>query len=125
MAQWIDNLGTALKQSEDTLAQADKYGMDVSEAQVRLMEGREGLVKARLALHAFHPDEMRKPIEAGMAIASETLNAGKRALHEKDVRRIGLVVSVFFIGITVAAIWLVIRRLEANGSGYLEVPASK
>jgi hypothetical protein len=125
MAQWIDNLGAALKRSEDTLAQADKYGMEVSEPQVLLLEGREDLVKARLALHTFQPEEMHKSIEAGMTIAAETSNAGRAALHEKDVRRIGLAVSVFFIGITVAAIWLVIRRLEANGSGYLDVPAPK
>ncbi len=125
MAQWIDGLGSALKRSEDTLAQADKYGMEVSEAQVRLGDGREDLVKARLALHSFRPEEMHPPIEAGMAIANETLRAGQAALHDKDVRRIGLAVSVFFIAITVLAIWLIIRRLEENGSGYVETPAPK
>jgi len=119
MAQWIDGLGAALKHSEAVLGEADKYGMEVSEAQVRLGDGRENLVKARLTMHAFQPAEMQKPIEAGMAIADETLRAGQAALHDKDVRRIGLAVSVFFIAITVVAIFLVIRRLEANGSGYL------
>jgi predicted CXXCH cytochrome family protein len=119
MAGWIDGLGAALKHSNDVLAEADKYGMEVSEAQVRLDDGRENLVKARLAMHAFQPAEMHKPIEAGMAVAAETLRAGQAALHDKDVRRIGLAISVFFIAITVIAIFLVIRRLEANGSGYL------
>lgn len=120
MAGWIDGLGAALKHSNDVLAEADKYGMEVSEAQVRLDDGREDLVKARLAMHAFQPAEMHKPIEAGMAVAAETLRAGQTALHDKNVRRLGLAVSVFFIAITVVAIFLVIRRLEANGSGYLE-----
>jgi hypothetical protein len=86
------------------------------------MDGREDLIKARLALHSFHPEEMHKPIEAGMAIAGETLRAGQAALKEKDFRRLGLAVSALFIAITLAAIWLVLRRLEANGSGYLEAP---
>ena len=120
MAQWIDDLGSSLKQSESVLAQADKFGMEVSEAQVRLGDGRESLVKARLALHEFQPGEMHKPIAEGMAIAAETLKAGKTALHEKDIRRIGLAISVFLIGITILAVRLVIRQLEANGSGYLE-----
>jgi hypothetical protein len=120
MAQWIDDLGAALKHSEAVLAEADKYGMEVSEAQVRLGDGRENLVKARLTMHAFQPVEMHKPIEAGMAIADETLHAGQAALHDKDVRRLGLAISVVFIAITVVAIFLLIRRLEANGSGYLE-----
>jgi hypothetical protein len=120
MAQWIDGLGGALKHSQDVLAEADRYGMEVSEAQGKLADGRENLVKARLAMHAFQPEDMKKPIDAGMVVADETLRAGQAALHDKDVRRLGLAVSVFFIAITVVAIFLIIRRLEANGSGYLE-----
>jgi hypothetical protein len=80
------------------------------------------MVKARLAMHSFQPDEMHQPIEAGMLIADETLRTGQAAIKEKDFRRFGLAVSALFIFITVVAIWLVIRRLEANGSGYLEAP---
>jgi cytochrome c3-like protein len=115
MAGWINGLDSALKQSEAVLSRADKYGMEVSEAQVRLMDGRENLVKARLALHAMRPDEMRKPIDEGMAIAKETLQTGDTALREKDFRRLGLAVSVIFIGITIVAIWALIRRIERNG----------
>jgi hypothetical protein len=114
MAKWIDGLDSALKRSESVLARADQYGMEVSEAQVRLGDGRENLIKARLALHSFQPEEMKKPIDAGTAIANETLRAGQDALHEKDVRRMGLAVSVLFIGITILAIWVLIRRIEAN-----------
>jgi hypothetical protein len=114
MAKWIDGLDSALKHSESVLARADKYGMEVSEAQVRLGDGRENLIKARLALHSFQPEEMKKPIDAGMAIANQTLRAGQDALHEKDVRRMGLAMSVLFIGITILAIWALIRRIEAN-----------
>jgi hypothetical protein len=101
--------------------------MEVSEAQVRLGDGRENLIKARLALHSFQPAEMQKPIEAGMAIAGETMRAGVAALHEKDVRRMGLAASVVIIGITILAIWPLIRRIE-NGGGPLRTvstPGSK
>ena len=122
MAGWIDKLDASLKHSEEVLASAERYGMEVSEAQVRLMDGREDLIKARLALHSFQPEDMHKPIEAGMAIAGETLRTGQAALKEKDFRRFGLAVSAVFIAITVAAIWLLIRRREADGSGYLDAP---
>ncbi len=55
MAGWLDGLDTALKHSETVLASAEKSGMEVSEAQVRLIDGRENLVKARLALHSMKP----------------------------------------------------------------------
>jgi predicted CXXCH cytochrome family protein len=118
MAKWLDDLGSSLKQSESVLAEADRSGMEVSEAQVRLADGRESLVKARLAMHAFQPEEMHKPILEGMAIANETLKAGETALHEKTVRRMGLALSVLLIAITVLAVRLVIKQMESDGSGY-------
>jgi predicted CXXCH cytochrome family protein len=114
MAGWIDGLEAALKQSETVLARAEKYGMEVSEAQIRLIDGRENLVKSRLTLHGMQPGEMRKPIDAGMAVAQETLKAGQDALHEKDVRRLGLAVSVLLIGIAIVAIRSLIRRIEGT-----------
>jgi len=115
MAGWLDGLDTALQQSEKVLARAEEYGMEVSEAQVRLIDGRENLVKSRLVMHSMQPEEMRKPIDAGMAVAKETLAAGQAALREKDIRRLGLAVSVVLIAIAMLAIRSLIRRLEANG----------
>jgi hypothetical protein len=114
MAGWLDGLDAALKKSETLLASAEKSGMEVSEAQVRLIDGRENLVKARLALHSMNPLEVQKPVEAGMAIATSTQKAGEFALHEKDTRRIGLAASVLLIGITILAIRLLLRRMESN-----------
>jgi di/tricarboxylate transporter len=53
------------------------------------------------------------------------LRTGQAALKEKDFRRLGLAISALFIAVTLAAIWLLIRRIEANGSGYLDTPAPK
>ena len=122
MARWIDGLDRALKQSETVLARAEESGMEVSEAQMGLTGGRENLVKARLALHAMDPGEMRKPIDAGMAIAKETLDAGQAALREKNFRRWGLAVSVLLIGIAILAIRFLIRRIESNGNREVRGP---
>lgn len=113
-AAWIDGLEGDLKKSESTLARAETFGMDVSEAQVKLIDGRENLVKARMALHTFLAAEVKKPVDAGTVIARETLDAANQALHEKDVRRIGLAFSVVFIVIAILAIWALIRRIETN-----------
>ena len=88
-----------------------------SEAQLRLGDGREDLVKARIALHTFQETEVRKSIDAGTAVAKETLAAANAAIHEKDVRRMGLAVSVVLISITILAIWILIRRIESNTNG--------
>lgn len=117
MAAWLDGLDGALKKSDAVLARADKYGMEVSEAQLRLRDGQESLVKARLALHGINAAEMKKSIDQGMSIAGETLQAGQAALREKDTRRLGLAVSVVLIGIAMLAVWILIRRLEGGEAG--------
>jgi putative effector of murein hydrolase len=81
---------------------------------VRLIDGRENLVKARLALHSMKPSEVQKPVDEGMAIAQSTHKAGVTALHERDYRRMGLAVSVLLIGIVILAIRLLLRRMESN-----------
>ena len=112
MAGWLDGLDAALKQSETLLAGAEKSGMEVSEAQVRLIDGRENLVKARLALHSMKAADVQKPVDEGIAIAKSTHKAGEFALHERDVRRMGLAVSVLLIGIAILAIRLLLRQME-------------
>jgi hypothetical protein len=116
MAGWLDGLDAALKKSDTLLASAEKSGMEVSEAQVRLIDGHENLVKAQLALHSMNPADMQQPVEAGMAIARSTQKAGEFALHEKDRRRLGLAVSVLLIGIVILAIRLLLRRMEGNST---------
>jgi hypothetical protein len=114
MAGWLDGLDNALKHSETLLASAEKSGMEVSEAQVRLIDGRENLVKARLAFHSMKPLEVQKPVEEGMAIARSTQKAGEFELHEKDTCRMGLGVSGQLIGIVILAIRRLLRRMESN-----------
>lgn len=116
MAGWLDGLDASIKQSEAVLNKAEEYGMEVSEPQVKLQDARDNLVKARLALHGMRPDDMQKPIDAGMAVAKETLLAGQDALREKDYRRFGLAVSVLLIGFAILAIRGLIRRIEGNGT---------
>jgi hypothetical protein len=88
--------------------------MEVSEAQVRIIDGRENLVKARLIIHSMQIEEMRKSIQAGQAIAKETFDTGQAALHEKDVRRIGLAISVVLIAFAMLAIRTLLRRIESR-----------
>ncbi|MBI4910741.1 MAG: cytochrome c3 family protein [Acidobacteria bacterium] len=118
-ARRLDGLANALQVSEQQLALADKFGMDIAEAQLRLIEGKESLIKARLALHSFEEQEVGKPVDAGLLIAKETKAAADAALHEKDVRRIGLAASVLFIAVSILALWFLIRRIETNGSATL------
>jgi len=85
----IRELKAALDRSDQILARAARDGMEVSEAVLRQQEGREALVKARVAVHTANPEEVLARTNQGMAVAQTTWQAGQEALRERDRRRMG------------------------------------
>ena len=114
MSKQITELDRALGRSEQVLTQARLSGMEISEAQLQLVEGRENLVKARVAVHAFQTAAVLKPVKEGLAIAAKTREAGEAALKERDFRRVGLSVSLLAIFTTIVGLWLAIQSIEKN-----------
>lgn len=116
MAASIRNLQDQLRQADEILARAQNDGMEVSDAVARQAEARQNIVKARSEVHAFDVGAVTAPVKAGLAIAATDYRAGENALHERNVRREGLAVSLFGVGITVLGLWLAIRRLAGRTS---------
>ena len=112
MGGLILKLGAAVERSDAILTQAARSGMEVSEATLRENDARESLVKARVAVHAFDAAAVQKPVNEGLKIAAETYIAGQEALEERQRRRLGLAISLVTIVITLAGLWLAIKRLE-------------
>jgi predicted CXXCH cytochrome family protein len=118
MAGLMNRLNAALDRSDEILARAESSGMEVSEALLRQQEAKQALVKARVAVHAFHVAAVSEPVNEGLEIAAETHGAGEDALRERDRRRIGLGVALVTILVTMAGLWLAIRSRERSpGSG--------
>lgn len=114
MAREITSLDKALERSDEILARAQNSGMEVSEALLRQRDARENAVKAAVAVHAFQTAAVAKPVKDGLAIAAETYRAGASALEERDFRRLGLAVSLVAIALTMAGLWIAIRRMESR-----------
>ncbi|MCW5978134.1 MAG: cytochrome c3 family protein [Bryobacteraceae bacterium] len=114
MGRSILELRAALDRSDEILGRARRSGMEVSEPLLRQMEGRENLVKARVAVHAFDAAAVRQPVQDGLAIAAETHNAGEEAMRERDYRRMGLGLSLIAIAATMIGLWLAIRSIEGR-----------
>jgi len=120
MARELTRLDTALNRSDEILNRARDSGMEVSEALLRQMEGREALVKARVAVHAFQAAAVAGPVKEGLAVAAETRRAGERALEDRNRRRIGLALSLVTILITMCGLWMAIRSLESKAGAVPE-----
>jgi len=116
IARLIRNLQDRLAQADEILARAQSDGMEVSDAIEHQTEARQNLVKARSEVHAFDVPVVAAVVKAGSAIAEADYQAGKDALHERNVRREGLGISLFGIGITVFGLWLAMRQLADRWS---------
>ena len=114
MARLIKSLTAALDRSDVLLEGARRSGMEVSEALLRQSEGRESLVKAKVAVHAFQVGAVGTPVTEGLVIAGETYQAGETALKERRFRRIGLAFSLLAILATIIGLGLAIRMIEGR-----------
>lgn len=108
----IAKLDGAVKASDEILNRAESDGMEVSEAKLEQDQARDALTKARVTIHEFSGAPLQRGVEAGLKITDKTYKEGQTALAERDYRRKGLGVSLFFILIVVAGLWLYIHYIE-------------
>ena len=109
----LGRLDQAINNADRVLALAESSGMEVSEARLAQSQARDSLTKARVTVHSFRKDLMDQDIRAGLEIAAKNLQAGERAMKERDYRRVGLGMSLMAVGIVVAGLWLYLKRIES------------
>ncbi len=112
MRQAIDSLRNEHDKAHSKLLEAERAGMEVSQAQFQLNIAMDALVKGRTAVHSFSVDAVTKEVEVGLSVSSKAYAQGVEALDELQFRRKGLAVSVAIILILIVGLVIKIRRLE-------------
>jgi hypothetical protein len=115
MRTLIDSLAGEERKAHDILLQAERAGMEVSQAQFDLNGAKDSLVKARAAVHAFTVAAVKQDVEAGLAVSARAHTRGVRALDELGFRRKGLAVSLIVILAVIAGLVVKIRQIERRG----------
>jgi hypothetical protein len=108
----IDSLAGESDKARAILLQAERAGMEVSQAQFDLNGAKDAVVKARAAIHAFTVQAVKKEIEPGLQIGAKAYARGVRALDELQFRRKGLAVSLVIIVALIAGLVFKIRELD-------------
>ena len=112
----LTRLNDGIKDADAVLAVAESSGMEVSEARLSQDQARDDLTKARVTIHSFQAELVNQDIQAGLKVAAANLEAGKGALRERNYRRVGLAVSVFFILVVLVGLRAYIRLIEKNAN---------
>jgi len=71
------------------------------------------LTKARVAIHSFRTDLVGQDVQAGLKIAAKNLQAGEKAMVERNYRRVGLGMSLIAIGMVLVGLRLYIKKIES------------
>jgi predicted CXXCH cytochrome family protein len=108
----IDGLRTALAGAQAIVKRAEEAGMEMSDARLQLAAANEQYVKSRVQVHSLAVASVQAQVKAGQASAQQAYQMGVAALHERNIRRTGLLVSLAAIGVTIAGLLMGIRRLE-------------
>ena len=126
MSDALAELRTSQQHADKLLTTAERSGMEVSAARLQLSASHEALVKARVNVHTFDAGEVKKQVNLGMDVSAKAYQAGIAALRERDLRRKGLGLSLVFIALTIAGLYLKIRQIEASTvTGGAEPPKSQ
>jgi predicted CXXCH cytochrome family protein len=114
MRQKLDELNTAIADSDAILRQAEESGMEVSQGQIELNSAHEASIKARVQVHAFRLEAVEEAVAEGLTLAQSSYETGQHALEERDFRRKGLAVSLLAIVVTMAGLWLAVHHIESG-----------
>ena len=108
----FEDTAAAIARSDAILTRAEHDGMEVSQAQLELIDARDRLTKAKVTLHSFNPAKIDEDIKVATTVSSKTYEAGVQAMKERDYRRMGLGISLITIAFMVVGLKLFITDLE-------------
>jgi hypothetical protein len=109
----LSQLDQAIKSADRVLGVAESSGMEVSEARLGQDQARDSLTKARVTTHSFRKDLVEQDIQTGLKVAAKDQQAGKKAMVERNYRRVGLGMSLVAIGIVLTGLRLYIKKIES------------
>lgn len=110
----LDELTAAINDGEAVLGRAERVGMLVDDGQTMLREAVGHQIHARVLVHAFAPKLFQDMADPGVRAARESRAVGERALHDLQVRRLGLLGATIVIVGFLVTLWFKIRRLAVS-----------
>lgn len=113
----LESFKAKMQNAENKLEEADKQGVEISEAKFRLREAHTILIQVRNLIHSFSLDRIEEKISEGDTVISEVAEAGDEALREAKFRKSGLVIATIFIFLLAMALLLKIKQIEKKNRG--------
>jgi hypothetical protein len=102
-----------LERARAEVADAEKKGMLMEDAEIKLQEAHQDLIKARTEVHLASVSAVTKRSDGAVAAAKAALAEAARARKEIRYRRHGLLIALVLILIAMVTLMLKIRKIES------------
>ena len=112
----LDSLTNGQKDASILLAQAERLGMDVSDARYSLKDVNQSLVESRVQVHAFTAAPVVSAAQPGLQIVANAQKSALSAIDEYYFRRKGLGVATLVITLLVILLYLKIKQIERKST---------
>jgi hypothetical protein len=113
MKQQLVQLAGSIDDAEQILGRAERSGMEVSQPKLELTQAKDALIKARVTIHSLNEARVETDVKPGLETAAKEYDAGKKALAERNHRRVGLGLSLVAIALVLIGLRLYIKRIES------------
>jgi hypothetical protein len=112
MREHVERLKAEMASADIAVREAQRLGMDVSEAAYELREAGAKLTQARTYVHTFSSSAMAPIADDGLRHAAAARERGARAIKAFGFRRHGLWLTLLILSLLVVGLWLKLRDVE-------------
>jgi predicted CXXCH cytochrome family protein len=110
--QRVDSLRNREVEARFLVHEAERRGIEVSQAQDYLKLARDALLLARTMMHTVDETKVGAVVDSGLVAADEAAASGRQGIADFRFRSLGLGVASILITILIIALWLKLRQIE-------------
>jgi hypothetical protein len=117
----VDAMYTALKEADDayeqaeaTIALASENRLIMAEQEELLQKANTPLIESRALQHTVNQEEVQAKAQESLELSNQAQTSAEEALRGLDTRRLGMIVALAVILITIVALVLIKRQLDRD-----------
>jgi hypothetical protein len=114
MYQALKAADDAFEQAEATIALATESRLIMAEQEELLQKANTPLIESRALQHTVNLADIEAKAEESLVLSQEAQASAEASLRELDTRRLGMIVALAVILITIVALVLIKRELDRD-----------
>jgi hypothetical protein len=108
----IDSLLVSQAEARHMVQEAEKRGIEVSQAQDILKQARDALLTVRTIIHTVDAAKVATAADSGLSYSRQAAALGRQGVQEFRFRSLGLGVASILITLLIVALWLKLKDIE-------------